>query len=106
MPIFPGLSTYAAQRWITSTHLRATWIALAGQTRHIPLNADALNILQKWKAQSSDLERVFCIDTGFKSAWGKLLDAAKITVRFRWHDLRHHFASRLAQAGVPLNTIR
>ena len=25
---------------------------------------------------------------------------------FRWHDLRHTFGSRLAQAGVPILTIK
>ena len=27
-------------------------------------------------------------------------------VKFRWHDLRHTFASRLAQAGVPITVIK
>jgi hypothetical protein len=75
------------------------------QTRHIPLNVDALEALKRWKEQAPDGERVFPIDTGFKTAWAALLERAKIT-KFRWHDLRHHFASRLVQAGVPLNTVR
>jgi len=79
--------------------------AKAGQTRHIPLNTEALDVLKKWKAQAPDSERLFPIDTGFKTAWAHLLERAKIS-KFRWHDLRHHFASRLVQAGVPLNTVR
>jgi integrase len=78
--------------------------AKAGQTRHIPLNSEAVETLKAWQEQSSG-ERVFDIATGFKKAWAALLTAAKITV-FRWHDLRHHFASRLVQEGVPLNTVR
>jgi integrase len=79
--------------------------AKAGQTRHIPLNDEALEVLRHWKEQAPAGERLFPIDTGFKTAWAKLLERAHVTA-FRWHDLRHHFASRLVQAGVPLNTVR
>ena len=81
--------------------------AKSAQTRHVPLNTEALDVLQRWKAQAShDPDpRVIPINTGFKTAWAALLVRAKIT-KFRWHDLRHHFASRLVQAGVPLNTVR
>lgn len=79
--------------------------AKSQQTRHIPLNDEALEVLKQWKEQAPDSERVFAIDTGFKTAWASLLERAKIT-KFRWHDLRHHFASRLVQKGVPLNTVR
>lgn len=79
--------------------------AKAGQTRHIPLNDEALEVLRHWKEQAPEGERVIAIETGFKTAYTALLERAKITT-FRWHDLRHHFASRLVQAGVPLNTVR
>lgn len=75
------------------------------QTRHIPLNEEAISLLRRWREQANDSPHVFGVSTGFKSAWGQVLECAGIT-SFRWHDLRHHFASRLVQLGVPLNTVR
>jgi integrase len=77
--------------------------AKSKQTRHVPLNTEALQVLQRWKKQSRD--RCMFAFTGFKTAWSALLKQASIK-GFRWHDMRHDFASRLASKGVPLNTIR
>lgn len=72
--------------------------------RHVPLNAEAMATLERWQEQSEDSQRVFAfIDA--KKSWGAVLRAAGID-GFRWHDLRHHFASRLVQAGVNLNIVR
>ena len=79
--------------------------AKSRQTRHVPLNDEAMSVLHRWRGQSKDTGRLFEIATGFKTSWAKLLKRAGIS-RFRWHDLRHHFASRLVQRGVPLNTVR
>jgi len=73
------------------------------QTRHIPLNAEAMSVLERWRKQTTG-ERLFAF-TGLKTAWNALLVHAEIKA-FRWHDMRHDFASRLASKGVPLNTIR
>lgn len=83
----------------------------SGDTRHIPLNDEALATLRQWKKQQSEpVGLVFPSRGGnpfnhVKKAWGGVLLAAELT-DFRWHDLRHHFASKLVMAGVDLNTVR
>ena len=77
--------------------------AKSGKPRHVPLNREAVDVLTRWKRQST-VARVFGV-AEFKKSWVALLAAAKVS-GFRFHDLRHHFASRLVQAGVPLNTVR
>jgi integrase len=79
--------------------------AKSGQTRFLPLNDEVVIILKHWRQQCPDQERAFPVESSFKTAWAALLARASVE-NFRWHDLRHHFASRLAQAGVSLNVIR
>ncbi|KWB17812.1 hypothetical protein WL32_25245 [Burkholderia cepacia] len=84
--------------------------AKSGKQRHIPLNDEALAALKQWRQQQSRFDVVFAGDSGavrtdVKTAWARLLKDAQIQ-DFRWHDMRHHFASRLVMAGVDLNTVR
>tara|TARA_R110002110_G_C13467497_1_gene719389 strand:+ start:101 stop:1426 length:1326 start_codon:yes stop_codon:yes gene_type:complete len=80
-------------------------------TRHIPLNKEALDTLTEWRKQQSKSDKlVFPSKDGgafnnVQTSWEKLRIEADITT-FRWHDMRHHFASRLVMNGVPLNTVR
>jgi integrase len=75
------------------------------QTRHVPLNEEATSVLRNWQERAGSKERVFDVATNYKNGWKALLKSSEIT-NFRWHDMRHHFASRLVQRGVPLNTVR
>lgn len=83
----------------------------AGRTRHIPLNAEAHDALKRWRKQSPrDATLVFHGAgggrmTNVNKSWAELCTAAKLQ-DFRFHDCRHHFASRLVMAGVDLNTVR
>nr|WP_314486999.1 site-specific integrase [uncultured Pseudomonas sp.] len=79
-------------------------------TRHIPMNKEVFSVLKAWKEQAGKSRYVFPSQQGgrlegVKTSWLKLLERAKIE-GFRWHDMRHDFASRLVMAGVPLNTVR
>lgn len=80
-------------------------------TRHIPLNKEAFQTLRAWHTMRNlDDALVFPSKNGQKmdniqTSWENVRKDACI-VNFRWHDMRHHFASRLVMNGVPLNTVR
>lgn len=84
--------------------------AKSSKTRHIPLNTVAVSILKEWRRLSDSNDLVFPGPSGqqmksIKTAWGKLMENSGIE-RFRFHDLRHDFASRLVMAGVDLYRVK
>ena len=74
----------------------------------VPLNSDACDII---KAQiGKHLTHVFTYDghpvtRANNHAWRKALKRAGIE-NFRWHDLRHTWASRHIQNGTPLHILK
>ena len=67
-------------------------------------------MLKKWRTQADGDGLVFPARDGrrfnhIRRSWAGVLDVAGIS-DFRWHDMRHHFASRLVMADVSLNVVR
>lgn len=80
-------------------------------SRYIPLNDEANQIIQQLY-NKSDVKDGLVFPSkdnlpfnNIKRSWSAVLKKANIT-GFRWHDLRHHFASKLVMAGIDLNTVR
>jgi len=79
----------------------------------IPMNPIVFRVLSEWRQfrQRTGLgEFLFIGPTGksmhdVRSSWEKTIRDADIE-NFRWHDLRHDFASQLVMAGVSILTIK
>ncbi|CAH7051121.1 Integrase [Vibrio chagasii] len=83
--------------------------AKSKKKRTIPMNDTVFNMLSQWRAQNLNEDYVFVHEgkrvSFFQYPWQNLLKTAGIS-NFRFHDLRHHFASKLVMAGVDLNVVR
>ena len=82
--------------------------AKAGNDIHVPLNATALGVLRRQVGKHP--ERVFTY-AGKPIAWANTLGWRKALKRagladFRWHDLRHTWASWHVQNGTPLHVLQ
>ena len=77
---------------------------------HVPLNEAALAALRVLLSRGDGTECVFRSEAtgeplkGSRHWFESAVRAARIK-DFRWHDLRHTFASRLRMKGVPLEDI-
>jgi integrase len=76
----------------------------------IPISDDVIAVLKKWREHSKGARVFTSPKTGnmidnVRKSFATLLETAGIE-KFRWHDMRHSFASQLVMAGVDLNTVR
>ncbi|MFA5166974.1 MAG: tyrosine-type recombinase/integrase [Candidatus Omnitrophota bacterium] len=79
-----------------------------GEMRYIQMNEAVRDVLFGVKKQPRS-PYVFCGDDGLPYNFRKSFETAigkSGIIGFRFHDLRHTFASHLVMAGVDLNTVR
>lgn len=91
---------------------RCAWVAASAakgkRSIAVPLSAEAMSILEGQRDQHDQYvftyggEPVWQVNT---KAWRKAVENAGIAP-FRWHDLRHTWASWHVQAGTPLHVLQ
>jgi integrase len=80
----------------------------SGKTENIPVSKEALDVLKSLEATSPF---VFPGKDGkqrveFNGPWRRIREAAGLPSNFRFHGLRHHFASTLVSNGVDLLVVQ
>jgi integrase len=85
--------------------------AKSSKVRHIPLNSEALEVIERMHKHATTKSGVIFAGvkgaamTHVKRSWATLMEAAELE-DFHFHDLRHHFASKLVMAGVDLYAVK
>jgi integrase len=81
----------------------------SGKARIVPMARPAKEALEKWRDQTTSNRLVFTNKNGnrfdnCKSAWRSLMTRARLD-NFRWHDMRHDFASQLVIRNVSIQKV-
>jgi len=84
-------------------------VTKSGKRRNIPMNDEVRRVLDSIERHPKG-PYVFCSKSGkrfedVRRSFNRALQRAGIT-NFKFHDLRHTFASQLVMSGVSLNTVR
>ena len=84
--------------------------AKSQRVRRLPLNTEAHALLKQWKGQGEGKGLAFPGELGgrltnINKSWAGLVTDANLS-DFRFHDLRHSFASRLVMKGADLFTVK
>lgn len=92
---------------------KVAWIhpdqAKARKSIPVPLNGEAMRVLEGQKGQDARYVFVYQgkpVKRTTTKAWYRACERAGIEEGFRWHDLRHTWASWHSQAGTPLNVLQ
>ncbi len=75
----------------------------------VPLSAEAVRVLKRWKGKHETRVFVFQgepVHQVATKAWRKAVKAAGLEEGFRFHDLRHTWASWQVQAETPLSVVQ
>lgn len=94
---------------LPSTGLITIWENKASHPRSIPMTTRVRKIIERRAAGLGSNDRVFAVDYRLvRSWWGRLRVNLELTEdeQFVFHALRHTFASRLVQRGVPILTVK
>lgn len=85
--------------------------AKSQKVRYVPMNSEAAEVVECMYRHSEKKEGLVfggglgAAMTHFTRSWEHVLNAADIA-DFHFHDLRHHFASKLVMAGVDLYAVK
>lgn len=91
---------------------RVAWIhpdeAKAGRAIGVPLNEDALTVLRQRLGRHGEYVFTYLgkpVERCSTHAWKRAVERAGIERTFRWHDLRHTWASWHVQSGTSLQEL-